>query len=370
MISSTPPGPDRNTSLTYVIPCGIFAIIALLFCSARFYTRLRPTVQLRLDDYLIGVGTILAFTGTSLGVAASNHGWGRLSYYVSAADQVKTFKYLFAMQLLWILGVVIIRISVAMSLLRLTIVSSAVGYEKLWRGTLWAMICIQLLNCAGWMIIQFFNCRPLRASWEPVVDVVCWDPKYTSVYGYVSNALMILTDFLLATMPIKLITTLNRSTREKVLIACLMALGLLATGIAAYKMYITKYFFIGDFLQTSVWFSIWCKLEELVGIIAACAPSLKSPVEKLLRRVGVLSKHHSGEITRPSFVISLKNQIPPSPINPQMASGSKVGDLESNIRSEAGLVENEHKDWESGTTEVRTATSHTSESTETHERDH
>lgn len=282
------------------------------------------------------------------------------------------------MQVLWIIGVVIIRISVAISLLRLSIASSAAGYEKLWRRTLWAIIGVQLLNCAGWIVVQFFNCHPLRASWEPVADVVCWDPKYTSVYGYVSNctqsnppnfsklmikALMIVTDFLLATMPIKLILTLNRSTREKALIACLMALGLLATGIAAFKMYITKYFFIGDFLQTSVWFSLWCKLEELVGIIAACAPSLKSPVEKLLHRVGVLSEHRSGDITRPSFVISLKDQTTPSRTNLQKAHGSKVGDLESNTRSEAGLVDSEHNDWESGTTEVRTTASHhTSES--------
>ncbi|KAH6664457.1 hypothetical protein B0J14DRAFT_661366 [Halenospora varia] len=306
---------------------------------------------------------ILAIAGICVGAAASTHGWGHLSYYVSAADQVKTFKHLFAMQVLWIIGVVIIRISVAISLLRLSIASSAAGYEKLWRRTLWAIIAVQLLNCAGWIVVQFFNCHPLRASWEPVADVVCWDPKYTSVYGYVSNSLMIVTDFLLATMPIKLILTLNRSTREKALIACLMALGLLATGIAAFKMYITKYFFIGDFLQTSVWFSLWCKLEELVGIIAACAPSLKSPVEKLLHRVGVLSEHRSGDITRPSFVISLKDQTPPSPTNLQKARGSKVGDLESNTRSEAGLVDSEHNDWESGTTEVRTTASHhTSES--------
>jgi hypothetical protein len=308
-----------------------------------------------------------------LAFVASTYGWGRLSYYVSSADKITVFKLLFVVQLCWILSIALIRISVAISLLRLTVANLAAGYEKLWRGALWTMISIQVLTYAGWMILLLFNCRPLRSSWEPVSEKVCWDQKYTNVYGLVGNskclntihdlklieiALVILMDFFLATMPIKLIWTLNRSFREKVLIACLMAMGLLATGTAAYKMYISKHFFQGDFLQTSVRFSLWNKLEQLVGIIAACAPSLKSPVEKLLRRWGILSEKHSGGFTRPSFVISCKDQTPANPVDAQRNRGAVI-DLEIGPRSEAGSVNTAHQGWESDTTEVKATKSTT-----------
>ncbi|KAF4627704.1 hypothetical protein G7Y89_g10453 [Cudoniella acicularis] len=300
-----------------------------------------------------------SFYGHLHGCAAATHGWGRLSYYVSPVDKSTALKFLFVMEVLWIIGIALIRISVAISLLRLSVASSAAGFERLWRGALWTIICVQVLAYIGWMVLLLFNCRPLRSTWEPVANVVCWAPKYTINYGSVANSLVIIMDFMLATMPIKLIWTLNRSVREKVLIACLMAMGLAATGIAIYKTYISQHYFVGDFLQTSVRFSLWCKLEELVGIIAACAPSLKSPVGKLLRRIGVVPQQHHRGLTRPSFVISLKYQTPNGSEEAKPAHELKPVDLESGTKSEAGLVNMGHKDWDSVTTEVRTTKSTT-----------
>ena len=109
-------------------------------------------------------------------------------------------------------------------------------------------------------------------------------------------------DLALALMPIKLIRTLHRTLREKILICCLMAMGLFATGIAGYKMTLSTKAFKGDPLSTTVELSLWNKLEELVGMTAASLPCLKSSAERLLRRVGVLSTRVG--LTKPSFVIS------------------------------------------------------------------
>jgi hypothetical protein len=48
---------------------------------------------------------------------------------------------------------------------------------------------------------------------------------------------------------------------------------------------------------------LFAKLEEEVGIIAACMPCLKSPAEELLRRIGVLGKQWCMGMERPSFVV-------------------------------------------------------------------
>ena len=113
-------------------------------------------------------------------------------------------------------------------------------------------------------------------------------------------------DLVLALMPIKFVRSLTRPMREKILIGCLMALGLCATVIAGVKMTTFNDVGLGDPMFDTIKPSLYAKLEELVGIIAACTPCLKAPIEHLLKRFGILSE--PAEITMPSFVATAKTQ--------------------------------------------------------------
>lgn len=106
-------------------------------------------------------------------------------------------------------------------------------------------------------------------------------------------------DLILALMPIRLIRTLTRPTSEKILISFLMALGFLATAITCAKMTTFNDFGKGDPMQATIKPSMFAKIEEQIGIIAACLPCLKSPAEQLLKRFGILKEH---QLTKPSFV--------------------------------------------------------------------
>lgn len=133
------------------------------------------------------------------------------------------------------------------------------------------------------------------------------------------EAIYIVMDLTLSLMPIRLIRTLNRSTSEKVLICVLMALGLLATAVQCAKMTTFNNFGKGDPMQSTIKPSMWAKLEEQVGIIASSAPALKSPVEQLLKKMGILKEH---QLSRPSFVADLSL--------PGMDTATHHGGIESN----------------------------------------
>ncbi|KAK0100506.1 hypothetical protein ONS95_008453 [Cadophora gregata] len=316
MNASISPGPDTRFAPNYLIPCGVLAVVALGLCVTRIYTRSRPVLHLALDDYLIVVAEIFSLTGYCLACAAASHGWGHLSFYISAADQKIAYKCIFALELIWVLTIPLIRISVACSLMRF-------GNSRLWMGTLYALIVIQSLISTGWVILQFFNCKPLRSFWEPVSNFKCWPRDVTLIYGWFTACVFILMDFILATMPLKLIRTLNRPLREKILIGCLMAMGLIATIIAGIKTKTFKNVYLGDPLSTTVDSSMWAKLEELVGIIAACMPCLKARVEKFLRRAGILSDQQDS-MPMPSFVDPnhLNGNVPLGAVLHVDASGS------------------------------------------------
>jgi hypothetical protein len=59
-------------------------------------------------------------------------------------------------------------------------------------------------------------------------------------------------DLVLALMPVKLIRSLDRPLSEKILIGCLMATGLLATGIAGAKMTTFSSLGKGDPMQSNI----------------------------------------------------------------------------------------------------------------------
>lgn len=94
-------------------------------------------------------------------------------------------KSMFSAMTMWILACALIRVSIAISLLRLSI-------DRKWRGGLWFMIIAQVVLYIVFMVFHLFGCRPLRASWEPVYDVRCWPRKHVLYFGYVSSGMSFL----------------------------------------------------------------------------------------------------------------------------------------------------------------------------------
>jgi hypothetical protein len=111
-----------------------------------------------------------------------------------------------------------------------------------------------------------------------------------------------LNDTLFALMPMTLIWKLKRPIPERILISCLMALGLTAAFCAVMKTvkWTQMNNVAGDVMRNVLNISLWARLEESFGLVAACAPTLKQPGEKLLQRLGILGGH-----TRRYFTVSL-----------------------------------------------------------------
>ncbi|KAE9366038.1 hypothetical protein N431DRAFT_495821 [Stipitochalara longipes BDJ] len=328
MTDYSPLPPDTNVAREYLIPCGILVVVSMSLCTARIITRLRPSPHMHRDDYIIIILSFSEYVGVA---TAAGHGLGHRSPYVSQENRTIVFKTMFSVELMWITSLALVRTSVACSLLRLS--RCARDSERLWKWCLRGLIGVQFLVFVGWMVLLFFNCRPLRATWEPVPIVKCWPNQYSIVFGYVANGIMIVMDFILATMPVQLIRTLPRPLRERVLISCLMAMGLLATGIAAYKIPLSREVNNGDPLSATVKLSLWNKLEEQLGLIAACLPCLKAQMEDLLHRLGILKTRMSHWST---FATSLKETSSSYPSSRQDSDEPKTEDTRHS--SDAGLV--------------------------------
>lgn len=87
-------------------------------------------------------------------------------------------------------------------------------------------------------------------------------------------------------MPAIAITKLSRTAVERGLICILMALCLAATAASAVKIHLMKLYDYTspDVLRYMYQFSFWCRLEELLLVIASSAPFAKPVVERILSR--------------------------------------------------------------------------------------
>ncbi|EPE30312.1 hypothetical protein GLAREA_13035 [Glarea lozoyensis ATCC 20868] len=307
MLSTTtaPVGPDVNLSYQYLIPCGILAVISFGLCAARIFTRCRPVFDLRLSDYLIIGAEICSFFGYVTIVVATAYGWGRQSYYVPVESVEKSLQAGFAVQILWTHGITLVRFSIAFSLLPLS-------QNRFWKAILYILIGLQVVLYVGWMNIMIFKCLPVRGNWQRTIHMKCWPRKYTTNAAWCSAPIFIIMDLTMALMPIRLIRSLNRPRSEKILVGALMALGILTTATVGAKMSAFPSVYKGDPLQGTVISSLLAKLEEQVGIICACLPTLKGPAERLLIRIGVSFGGFQHTMTRPSFVLSTRNQNVPA----------------------------------------------------------
>ena len=156
----------------------------------------------------------------------------------------------------------------------------------------WFNIAVACAYGFGNMWFILFSCRPLSAAWGDFAnpeDATCLPPsaiKIASVTGAVAS---VLTDVLISLAPIKFLWSLKRPLRERIVLGCLMGLGLLA-GISS----IIKNTIIADFGKPGLdmWamnisISTWTSLEMLLGCIAACTPFCRPVLERCFGAVGI-----------------------------------------------------------------------------------
>jgi hypothetical protein len=104
-----------------------------------------------------------------------------------------------------------------------------------------------------------------------------------------SLALFIGSDILFALLPLMFIYKIQRPFREKIVLAILMSLGLVASAAAIAKVVIlSRLPTSGDPTWVGADAFIWTNLEESIGMMAACITMLKSLFERALKRCGLV----------------------------------------------------------------------------------
>ncbi|KZL85174.1 integral membrane protein, partial [Colletotrichum incanum] len=267
---------ESNTAMIVGVTGGFHAL-ALLFVGSRIYTRMAIVKMMGRDDYVVVASLLCAVAGMTIFSVQSFYGLGRHTLTIPEDDMVIMRKSSFFQSIISsIAGLALLKVSIGLSLLRL---SRSVWYSR----SLWALIVfVSAYSFMAWMTF-FFYCQPLEGYWDKSLKPKCYPITLFIKFGLINTAFNIFTDVCFATLPVTIIWTLQMKLRTRIYLIIVLSLGYFAVAMGVIKsVYQIAY---GKDMDKTFYQSIqfWEFLQLNLGIIAACAPSLKPLVGHALK---------------------------------------------------------------------------------------
>ncbi|KAK5651117.1 hypothetical protein OQA88_13256 [Cercophora sp. LCS_1] len=281
-----PPPPNVTRGPMLVTASIVMHVVSPPILATRIWSRASPSLHLWWDDYTMLIAAVtFDFINWVLILLAVSHGFGRPTFHVPPESQPKARLPQYFAQHASIWALTFAKISVASMLYRLR------QDRKPWRVFLRFMMGALVIIALAASAILFAAARPLAAMWDFRIP----NPKYLPMdvinQGILSTAIMaVITDFILALLPLGFVLRLRRSLRERLVVALVMSLGLVASAASICKIAsVTSTKLTGDPLVGGVDVTFWGMLETQLAIIAACIPCLKRLMENVLRRMGLIT---------------------------------------------------------------------------------
>ncbi|KAL9116238.1 MAG: hypothetical protein Q9227_000609 [Pyrenula ochraceoflavens] len=262
-----------------------FGILAILFFSARLYSRFFVTRAPGLDDLFCGVGLGLAIAnGILVAIAVKDYGVGRHVWDVPIQWLPSLRKNQYVSIWLNFLALGFIKISILLFYRRLSI--------SFPRAFLWATYVGFFYNggfIVAFMIVLGLLCRPLNAYWLRFsLEWIATDHPSTCINEgllfSVAGTLSCIGDFYTTTVPLLLIIYLPLPRHQKLALYALFAVGYLIVIFGIIRtVYLFRLFHVANYdMAWLLWdYWVWNMLELFLAIIAASASANKPLLSKI-----------------------------------------------------------------------------------------
>ncbi|KAK4108251.1 hypothetical protein N656DRAFT_718434 [Canariomyces notabilis] len=254
-----------NTTSFLTIICVVWSL-AFITALVRFYVRAILVRSFGKDDVFMVLAVVRGFVAW---IIACQNGYGRRQVTIPWAN------FVIVLEAQWFQSVVeacfafgFLKISIALSLLRLS------------RGTWykWILWCLIAFTCfyTLFAFITFLTfCQPIEGVWNPAVRPRCYSMFLYRNFGLFNAACNIFTDITFATLPVPLIWSLQLQRRMRIYLIAILSGGYFAVALGIVR----AIFIIGFVHERDGTFYPWApffeSLQVDIGIIAACAPTLR-----------------------------------------------------------------------------------------------
>ncbi|PTB77132.1 hypothetical protein M440DRAFT_1401464 [Trichoderma longibrachiatum ATCC 18648] len=283
---TVPDGPDTKNGYTFLFVNIPLLVVAICIVGFRVWWRCIKNGGRTFNKADVCVLICLIFNiiqVSCISVAIVKWGFGHHAAFLTAEQRYYSLLYFFIFQCF-------VKNTVAITKLSFLFLYLDIFPQKKFRMICWAMI---LQIAAGLVALSFttiFQCTPVQYSWDKTIPGTCINIK---AFWYGQSGWNTLMDLLVLVLPIPVILKLQMNRRAKISILAVFILGAFVT-ITSIERLISLNFnatFILDFTWATGTSVIWTQVESTVGVICACAPSLRLPLARFIPFLFGSTKH-------------------------------------------------------------------------------
>ncbi|PVH95164.1 hypothetical protein DM02DRAFT_660418 [Periconia macrospinosa] len=276
---------EHGTKQASTFAVGIpFIIISTVVVGLRIHVRLNLLKgKLALDDYLMIAGT--AFT-IALSVANMICGWygvGMHTLDIPPENLEPMLKANLATRLLYVVAICFVKFSILVFYLK-------IDPRKLTKWAVYFLMAFVFALSITTFFVLLLVCVPPSLFWKPAEQALhpekCLKQTTQQVFFNINGIMNIVQDVGIYILPIPIIFTLQMSLRQKVALAAILSVGLIAVAAGCVRFYYVL--FLAN--ETDIWYYMadslnWCSIEIYAAIICGSASTFKALLKTYLPKI-------------------------------------------------------------------------------------
>ncbi|KAN0115222.1 hypothetical protein V8E51_004766 [Hyaloscypha variabilis] len=260
--------PVESRVWTFVIVILISGTLALVAVTLRIYSRCTIAQSLGADDWTVLVAAAMLVASIVLLVFDGlNNGIGRHVWDVSPSLLVPALKVFYALEVLYITLVNLIKVSILLFYLRV--------FPNAWFRTADLItLAIVVTSWVGIIIPTIFQCNPISGVWDVLQHGNCVD---LHAFTYTTGGLFIALDVIILILPIPCLVKLKMDRKKKINVIFMFSIGVVACITSVVRLhFIVCFANSSDPTWDDVDAAIWSTLEFSVATICACLPAIRA----------------------------------------------------------------------------------------------
>ncbi|KAL4940011.1 hypothetical protein BDV06DRAFT_197629 [Aspergillus oleicola] len=213
------------------------------------------------DDFVMLGAYIIQGVASALVTTATHWGLGSPVLDLNYIQITRVLKYMMISQPFGVIAPLLGRISFMLFLLNSVITVHTANDRR--RKLLWCLIGLQVPVNIVPCILQFTQCDPVDALWDPLrLMTHCQGARVVQKFGYFQGAFNALTDLILILIGVAVIVSLKMRRSNKMVLGGILSLSLLAMIAAILKTIQISNLNSLEFSSMSIFFNV--KLESMV----------------------------------------------------------------------------------------------------------
>ncbi|EUC43280.1 hypothetical protein COCMIDRAFT_7265 [Bipolaris oryzae ATCC 44560] len=253
-----------------------FTVLSYIAVSLRLFARIRYIgLQLGWEDYAIVVSLATATVASVFQVLQANAGNGKHAIFIEFPEGFRPIlKYLF-----W--SIIFYNISLTFTKISILLQYGRIFTVRKMRIPLHIIMGMCIIWGVCMVIVAVYTCEPLPAKDGGPKQSSCVEGP---IIWFVNAAINILTDLLVAFLPVKVIWNLQIAKRPKIALIAILTIGWFVCVVSILRLHALTILVANqhDTTYYSAPVAYWSSIEMNLAIVCASLPALKPLMVKIL----------------------------------------------------------------------------------------